>query len=374
MSFLLSIIPAAIVLGILIIIHEFGHFIACRLTGVKVEKFSIGFGPEILHWQGKETRFAISLFPLGGFVKPFGESVSEVDEAGGPKPGDYLAAPLWARMAIVVAGVFMNYVLALVLFAIIFMTGRPIPGTTIGQFVDGYPAKESGMQAGDRIAAINGHEISTWKHMMEQLEKAPDGALALTIDRQGQALDIQVTPKTEDLKDVFGKPIRLKRLGIMPDPKATQFEKFGVGESLKQSWDTVAFLTVSTHKAIFYLLMGKLSLKAISGPIGIVSMTGSAANLGLPYVMQLMATLSVSLAVINLLPVPALDGGHFLFLIIEAIRRKRVSLEVQERAAQVGFVMLLALMGFIIYNDLVNADVFGKIGGFFSQLRGPVGQ
>lgn len=361
MSFLASIIPAAIVLGILIIIHEFGHFIACRLTRVKVEKFSIGFGPEILHWQGKETRFAISLFPLGGFVKPFGESVSEVDEAGGPKPGDYLAAPLWARIGIVVAGVFMNYVLALLLFTAIFMMGRPIPGTTVGQFVDGYPAKESGMQVGDRIAAINGESINTWKDMMIALEKAPEGALDLTLERQGQVLDLQVIPKSEEIKDVFGKDVKLKRLGVMPDPKATQFEKFGLVESCKQSWDTVVFLTVNTHKAIFYLLMGKLSLKAISGPIGIVTMTGSAAQLGLPYLLQLTATLSVSLAVINLLPVPALDGGHLLFLIIEGIRRKRVSLKVQENAAQVGFFLLLGLMGFIIYNDLVNVDAFGKL-------------
>lgn len=367
MNFLASILPAGVVLGILIIIHEFGHFIACRLTGVKVEKFSIGFGPEILHWQGKETRYAVSLFPLGGFVKPFGESVSEVDEAGGPKPGDYLAAPLWARMTIVVAGVFMNYLLAFLLFAVIFMMGRPIPGTTIGGFVDGYPAKTAGLQTGDRIAFINGQETRTWKQLMEVLEKSTEPVLALQVERQGTLMPVQVTPKVEDLKDVFGKPMRLKRMGITPDPKATEFEQFGFGRSLKESWSAVVFLTVNTHKAIFYMLMGKLSLKAISGPIGIVTMTGSAAQLGLPYVLQLTATLSVSLAVINLLPIPALDGGHFFFLLIEGIRRKRVSLMVQERAAQVGFFLMLALMGFIIYNDLVNVDAFGKLRSLLGQ-------
>lgn len=362
MSFLMSIFPAAVVLGILIIIHEFGHFIACRLTGVKVEKFSIGFGPEILHWQGKETRFAISLFPLGGFVKPFGESVSEVEQTGGPKPGDYLAAPLLSRIIIVVAGVFMNYVLAFVLFTVIFMMGRPIPGTTVGQFVDGYPAKESGLQPGDRIMGINGIETRNWKQMMEQLEKSPEGPLNFQVlQPDAQMKTIQITPKSEQLKDVFGKTVQLKRIGIMPDPKATEFERYGAGKALTESWNTVVFLTVNTHKAIFYMLMGKLSLKAISGPIGIVSMAGSATQLGLPYVLQLTATLSISLAVINLLPVPALDGGHLLFLLIEGARRKRVSLLVQERAAQVGFFMLLALMGFIIYNDLINVDAFGKL-------------
>ena len=360
MSFLASIIPSVVVLGLLIIIHEFGHFIACRLTGVKVEKFSIGFGPEIIHWQGRETRFAVSLFPLGGFVKPFGESVGELD-AEGPKAGDYLAAPLFARMFIVAAGVAMNYILAIVLFTSVFMMGRPIPGTTIGGFVDGYPAKVSGLQMGDRILQVNGHESRTWKQLMEYLDEAPDAPVVLQIARQEQVQTVQITPKVEDLKDVFGNPLKLKRLGITPDPKANEFEKYGFLGSLKESWNTVVFMAATTHKALFYLIIGKLSLKAISGPIGIISMTGNAVHLGFTYLLQLTATLSVSLAVINLLPVPALDGGHLFFLIIEGIRRKRVSLVFQERAAQVGFFLLLTLMGFIIYNDLVNVGAFGKL-------------
>ncbi len=367
MSFLMSIIPSLLVLGILIVIHEFGHFMACRLTGVKVEKFSIGFGPEIMHWQGKETRYAVSLFPLGGFVKPFGETVNEVDEAGGSKPGDYLSAPLLSRMFIVVAGVVMNYVLALVLFVVIFMIGRPIPGTTIGTFVDGYPAKTSGLQAGDTVLQVNGQNVSTWKEMTDQLEHAPDAPLSLRVSRGGAEQSFEVTPKVDEVKDVFGKTITLKRLGITPDPKANKFEQYGFLQACQESWNTVVFMTVTTHKAIFYMLMGKMSLKAISGPIGIITMTGVAANLGMTYVLQLAATLSISLAVVNLLPIPALDGGHFFFLLIEAIQRKRVSLAFQERAAQIGFFLLLTLMAFIIYNDLVNIDAFGKILGVFKK-------
>lgn len=363
MSFLMSIIPSLLVLGVLIVIHEFGHFMACRLTGVKVEKFSIGFGPEIMHWQGKETRYALSLFPLGGFVKPFGETTSEVDEAGGPKPGDYLAAPLLSRMFIVVAGVLMNYILAIVLFAAIFMVGRPIPGTVIGSFVDGYPAKASGLQVGDKVTAVNGHAVATWKEMTGALEIAPDGPLHLQVLRAGAEQAFDVFPKVDDVTDLFGKHVKLKRLGITPDPQANQFEKFGFGKSVQEAWNTVVYMAVSTHKAIFYMITGKMSLKAISGPIGIISMTGTAAHLGFTYVLQLAATLSVSLAVVNLLPIPALDGGHFFFLLIEAIKRKRVSLEFQERAAQIGFFLLLTLMVFIIYNDLVNIDAFGKLMG-----------
>lgn len=359
MSFLMSLGPALLVLGVLVTIHEFGHFIACRLTRVKVAKFSIGFGPELLHWQGKETRYVISLFPLGGYVKPAGESVSEVD-ASGPKPGDYLAAPLWARMIIVCAGVIMNYVLAFVLFAAIFMMGRPIPGTTVGGFVKGYPAENSGLQIGDRILQVNSQNVETWKEMTGALEKSPDRAVAILVDRNQKPVALAVTPKVDELQDIFGKSVHLKRLGITPDPKANKFEQFGFLESLAASWETVGFIASMTYKAIFYMAIGKLSLKAVSGPIGIISMAGSAVQLGLPYVLQLAATLSVSLAVINLLPIPALDGGHFLFLIIEGIRRKRVSLVAQERAAQVGFFLLLVLMVFIIYNDLVNINAFEK--------------
>ncbi len=364
MSFLASIVPALIVLGLLIIIHEFGHFLACRISGVRVEKFSIGFGPEILSWQGKETRYAISLLPLGGFVKPAGESISEVEEAG-MKPGDYLAAPLGARIFIVAAGVLMNYFLAFVLFTGIFLLGRPVPGTTIGGFVEGYPAKASGLQAGDKILAVDEKPVKSWRELTDTIEAAPARNLRLKIERNGQPVSLQLDPKVETIKDLFGNLHEVKRLGITPDPRAGEFEKFGLLGSLREAWRTEWFLTAMTHKAIFYLLTGKLSMKTISGPIGIITMTGTAAQLGLPYLLQLTATLSVSLAVINLLPVPALDGGHLFFLLIEGVRRKKVSLAFQERATQAGFFLLLTLMVFIIYNDLVNIEAFEKIKNLF---------
>lgn len=366
MSFLASIGPAMIVLGVLIIIHELGHFLACRLTGVRVEKFSIGFGPEIFHWQGPQTRYAVSLFPLGGFVKPAGESASELGTQP-PQPGDYLAAPIWARIFIVVAGVLMNYILAYFLFVGIFMMGRPIPGTTLGGFVEGYPAVTSGLQEGDTIVAVNGQKVADWRDLTGAIETLPGPELKLGVDRGGAEVEILITPKTETIRDLFGKEVTLKRLGITPDPKANRFEKFGFLESLRVAWETELFLTATTHKAIFYLLMGKISFKMMSGPIGIVTMAGSAAQLGLPYVLQLAASLSISLAVINLLPVPALDGGHLLFLLIEAVRRRRVSLEFQEKATQAGFVALLVLMVFILYNDLVNLEVIDRLKGFLKH-------
>ena len=364
MIFLSSVLPALIVLGVLIIIHEFDHFLACRISGVKVEKFSIGFGPEIFSWQGKETRYVVSLLPLGGFVKPAGESVSETD-ASGPKPGDYLAAPLLSKIFIVVAGVLMNYLLAYVLFTGIFMIGRPIPGTTIATFVDGYPAATSGLQKGDRILTIQGAGVNTWRELTDALDKAPEGALQLTVQRGTQTETISMTPKTDDVKDIFGHAVRLRRLGITPDAASSQFEKYGFGDSLKMAWDTVSMQVTMTYKALFYLAMGKLSMKTISGPIGIITMTGNAVHLGWTYLLQLAASLSISLAVINLLPVPALDGGHLLFLLIEGVIRKPVSLKVQERATQVGFYLLLGLMVFVVYNDIMNLEVIERVKHIF---------
>lgn len=366
MSFLMSVGPTLLILGVLITIHELGHFIACRLTKVRVEKFSIGFGPEVLHWQGAETRYAVSLFPLGGYVKPAGESYSELPEGQEPQAGEYLAAPLGARIFIVCAGVIMNYFLAFVLFAAIFMIGRPVPGTTLGGFVEGYPAASSGLLKGDRILAVSGLPVLTWTDMTHAIEKAPPGPLDLELERRNLAggkdrLTLQLMPKEEDAQDLFGRPVRVRRLGVSPHPEAVFFEKYGAGEAIVRGAETTVSLTVMTHKAIFYMIQGKMSLKAVSGPVGIMSLAGDAAKMGPAYVLQLMATLSISLAVINLLPIPALDGGHLFFLLIEAVRRKRVSLIFQERLTQAGFAALLVLMVFLIFNDLNNLDVFARL-------------
>jgi regulator of sigma E protease len=364
MTFMLSIIPTLIVLGVLITIHEFGHFVACRMSGVDVEKFSIGFGPEILRVKRGTTWYVLSLFPLGGYVKPAGESFSELPDSG-PKPGDYLAAALPKRIFIVCAGVLMNYLLAFVLFGVIFMMGRPVPGTTIGGFVEGYPAEASGLAKGDKIIAVNGEPVATWTQMTGAFEKAAEPGITLLVLREGAEETFSIEPKQETVPDIFGKPVTVKRIGITPHPEANKFERYGFFEAYANSAKTTWYLTAMTHKSIFYLMMGKISVKAISGPVGIISMTGDAAKLGLPYVLQLTATLSISLAVINLLPIPALDGGHLLFLLIEGIRRKKVSLAVQERVTQVGFALLLALMVFLIYNDLANIDAWDKLRGIF---------
>ena len=369
MNFLVSILPAIVVLGVLIIVHEWGHFIACRITGVKVDKFSVGFGPEIFHWQGRETKYVVCLFPLGGFVKPAGEEASDI-KGKGMKKGDFLASSVWARIFIVCSGVIMNYVLAFILFFIIFVSGRPVTGTVIGGFVEGYPAKVSQLVEGDRVLAINESQVETWSEMIEALGKTEGVFIDLTIERTNQTtesdiLTVTIQPKVEEVTDVFGESIKVKRMGIRPHPKAFVYEKYSPLQALKMAWDTEVAFTVMTHKALFYLITGKLSPKNLAGPLGIVKMSGQAAAAGIMTLLQLMAILSVSLAVINLLPIPALDGGHLVFLLIEVFRRKPVSHKFQEKVSTAGFILLMALMVFVIYNDLVNLEALDKIKSFF---------
>lgn len=363
MNFLLNLVPTLIVLGVLILVHEWGHFIACRISGVRVEKFSIGFGPEIFSIQGKETRYTISLFPLGGFVKPAGESVSEI--SGTPRPDDYLSAPLLKKIFIVVSGVGMNYALSFVLFILIFLSGRPVPLSQVGGFVKNYPAESSGLQVGDRILSLNARPVRTWEEMTAALSNLTITPARLQVSRNASVHVVEIPVKLESVQDVFGETHQVGRLGILPDPGAFEIEKLGMLQAITEAALTEYHLTLMTYKAFFYLATGRLSMKTLSGPIGIMTMTGSAAKKGIVHVLHLMAVLGISLAVINLLPIPALDGGHLLFLLIEGALGRKVSLQFQEKAAQIGFVLLMLLMGFVIYNDLVNLQVLDRVQSFF---------
>ena len=364
-----SILPALIVFGVLIIVHEFGHFIACRFSKVRVEKFSIGFGPELLHWQSGETRFSISLFPLGGFVSPAGEEASKVGPEG-PKPGDFLAASVLSRIFIVISGVAMNYVLAFLVFWAVFMIGRPMPGTVVGGFVKGYPAEASLLKVNDKILKVNDKAVANWQDILSRFDETSGAMIKLNIERprakaQPELLTIQIKPKVEDAKDLFGKVVQMKRVGITPDPATYVSERYDSLPALKKAWDLEVSQTVLTHKALFYLITGQVSPKHLMGPLGIIQISGQAAKAGIAAILQLLAILSVSLAVINLFPFPALDGGHLVFLLIELVTCRRISPIWQERITTAGFFLLMALMVFVLYNDVVNLSILEKLKHLF---------
>ncbi len=359
MPMILNLLPALIVLGVLIFIHELGHFLACKLYGVKVEKFSIGFGPEIFHYQGKETRYAISVIPLGGFVKPSGESHEEVG-AEGLKPHDFLAKGPGVRFVIAAAGIVMNFALAYVLFAAVFILGRPILSSKIGGLVEGYPATASQLKAGDRVLDVNGGRVTTWRELTEAIQTSGEGEITFHIERGGGSQAVRVIPKVEEVSDAFGKKHRLSRIGILPSDEYA-LEKYAPKRALREAGVTLANFTLLTFKSIGYLATGRLSMKAVSGPIGIFAIASKTAKLGIVHLMQLTALLSASLAIFNVLPFPPLDGGLLFFTLIEWVARKQVSFRMQDWVTKAGFALLMLLMVFVMYNDLANLAFFERI-------------
>ncbi len=364
-EFIVHIVPTVLILGILIFVHEWGHFLACRFAGVGVEKFSIGFGPELISWQGKETRYSLSLIPFGGFVKPSGETQEEIKERGGQmKSGDFLAASVWNRFLILVAGVAMNFLFAYILFVSVMFIGRPMLSTTIGGFVSGYPAETSGLKSGDKVTHVNGNGVHNWQDMVLQILESKGNRLEFSVARNETAEKFTVIPQFEEGRDIFGQTKRVPRIGIQPSEEFV-VEQYGLIESMIKAAEFEWHLTALTYEALWRLATGQLSLKTISGPIGIVSMAGTAAKMGIIALLQFAAVLSVSLGVINSLPIPALDGGHLFFLAIEAVRRKQLSLTVQERMTQIGFYFLMVLMVLVVFNDLINIGAIAKLKSLF---------
>ena len=362
-------VPIAVtvlILGVLIFVHELGHFLACRLRGVGVEKFSIGFGPELAAWQGRQTRYSISWIPFGGFVKPQGETQEAIRERLAPDPRDYLTAPIATRFLILIAGVAMNYLLAYVLFVAVLWIGRPVLSATIGGFVTGYPAETSGLKVGDQVTGVNARKVRDWQDVTLGIMESKTEILRFSVLRAGRPHEVEVEPRREEGQDVFGRPRRIPRIGILPADQYRE-ERSGFWGAWVQAAQLEWRLTRLTYEAIWYLVTGQLSLRAVSGPIGIVALAGSAAKTGVLAILQLTAVLSVSLAVVNLLPIPALDGGHLCFLVVEAISRKRVSIVVQERLTQLGFYMLMILMVLVVYNDLVHMGAVDKLRSVFSS-------
>jgi len=360
---LAQLIPTLIILGFLIFVHELGHFLMCRWSGVAVEKFSIGFGPEIFRWKGRNTEYVISIIPLGGFVKPKGESFSEL-EKGSLQKGDFLAASKWQRLAILVAGVAMNYLFAFLLLVPVFHLGFPVLKSTIGGFVAGYPAETSGLRTGDQVVSVNGRPVSNWQEMTLAIFDNEKPNLSLSVKRGDVVTDILIEPKEDSAQDAFGDKKQVFRIGVTPSNEYSTLS-YPLPASIQKAFEATVSTTVLTHKAIWRLITGRLSAKTLSGPIGIMAMAGTASKMGLVPLLQLTAMISISLAVINLLPIPALDGGHILFLLIGWIRGREVSHQMQERVTQIGFMCLMALMVFVVYNDLINIGAFQKLRALF---------
>jgi regulator of sigma E protease len=448
-----TIVSFIVVIGILILIHEWGHFIVARWAGVGVERFSIGFGPVLLRWRGKETEYCLSVIPMGGYVKMMGEESPL--EGGETMPYDPTKAfslkPLWVRFLIVFAGPGMNFVLAAVIFMLVLATvGRPVWPPVIGRVAPEAPAAAAGLQTGDLVVNVDGRRVSHWEDLEREVASSSGRPLPLTVARGGATREVIVTPRLTEVRDpifkdarqaweigagpqllpqigavnsgspaekaglkpgdvvvavagqsVFtpeelmqaiqkragqtfevaveragrrvpltvtasavkeknaaGQDVEVGRIGVGIVTKTVNYEPYpphtAVWYGVVKTWD----MTALTAKGLWKIVSRQIDSSNIGGPIQIASEAGRQAKEGPASLALFTAIISVNLALLNLLPVPMLDGGHLFFFVIEGIMGRPLSLRKREAAQQLGFVLLMLLMVYALYNDLVRIDAF----------------
>ncbi len=346
----------AVVLGVLVFIHELGHYLAARWRGVHVEAFSIGFGPRLFGWTDRVgTEWKLSLLPLGGYVKLHGagrpEDVSEEDRASYQAGRTLFEKSVASRAIVVAAGPIANFVLAVVLFALLFaVAGRPVTQPVASTVLSGGAAAAAGLLPGDRIEAIDGHPTPRFEDLQLIVSRSPGRVLVLSVLRDGETRSMPITVGTRGSSDA---PVGVLGIGSA----AVVFEKVDPGQAVldgaEQTWK-VARQTVAGYGQI---LSGKVSTRELSGPLGIAQMSGHVAELGLASLVSFIALLSVNLGLINLLPIPVLDGGYLLFYAAEAIRGRPIPIRALEYGFRAGLALIACLFVLVTWNDLANLGV-----------------
>jgi len=332
-------------------VHEFGHFFIAKRLKVKVERFALGFGPKLLSKQRGDTEYVLCAIPLGGYVKMAGDSLGESKG----EPGEYLSKTPSQRAAIIFCGPLLNYILGLLCFWIVFFTGYPALSTKVGGLLDGFGAKESGVAVGDKIIAVDGQNVVFWEDFQRIIQAKKHTAMArLSIMRDGKETALDVRIKEKEVNDLLGQVRRVGLIGITPSDETIEV-RHGFIKSFILSVDRTRDLTVITYSALWRLICGKLSVReSMTGPLGIYYITSKAAHSGISAVLHLIAALSVSLAIFNLLPLPVLDGSHLLLLVIEKIRGKGISLKTEQVITHIGMTMLIFLAVIVTYNDVLR--------------------
>lgn len=346
-----AVVAALIGLGILIVIHEFGHFLFAKLSGVGVITFSVGFGPKMWVKKVGETEYALSAFPLGGYVKMIGED-PEDDVAESDIERSFAHKGLLKRVAIVAAGPVFNLFLAVLLLAVVFVFyGVPVLSTEIGGVEPGSPAEQAGIQKGDRIVALNGHLIEEWSELSTKIKQSQGNPLNFQIRRDHKELTVTVQAAKKETTNFFGETKQDWMIGISSQVSIEKGRPgLALGKAIYQTGDYAAL----TLLALVKMVSGDVSPKNLGGPILIAQMAGQQAQEGLGSYMFFIAILSVNLGVLNLLPIPVLDGGHLLFFLLEAVLGRPVQIKYREMAQQVGIFLLILLMIYAFYNDIAR--------------------
>ena len=355
-----------LVLSIVVFVHEFGHFIIARWCGVTVKTFSIGFGKEIFGFtDAKGTRWRFAWIPLGGYVKflddanaasqPSAESLAKMTSV--ERAGAFQTKPLWQRAAIVAAGPIANFLLAVVIYTALNATvGVRTISPTIGEVIPNMPAAEAGFEPGDVIKSIDGWSIEGFEDVQRIVSVNGDRELVFGIDRDGKLLQIEVTPKVHEENDTFGGTFRRGLIGVKPSmaPSAVETRYVGPLEALRLGARQTYTNISQVVQGIADMITGRQSPDQMGGPILIAEVTGRVAELGIVAMLSWIAFISANIGFLNLLPIPVLDGGHLLFYAIEAVRRRPLSQRMQEIGFQIGIALVLMLMVYVSYNDVLR--------------------
>jgi regulator of sigma E protease len=363
-SFFLTVVAFLFLLTVVVFVHEMGHYLVGRWCGIGVKAFSIGFGPELIGYTAKSgTRWKISAIPLGGYVKFAGdENVTSTPDAAAleamsdaEKAEAFHLAPVWKRALTVFAGPFANFLLTIAIFSVFFgIYGRAISDPIVARAVPGSAAEDAGFLAGDKFLRVDGEEIRTFADVQRHVGPRAGQPVAFVMERQGKEVSLTAVPKETEITDPLGNKAKIGVIGVETDKNAGKFriETFSpaaaVGEGVKES----AFIAGQTGEFLSRLVRGREDRCQLGGPVKIAALAGKAAERGFAWLIQLTALLSIGIGILNLLPIPPLDGGHLLFYGIEAINRRPVSEKLQEIVYRIGAMAVLAFMLFVIFNDL----------------------
>jgi regulator of sigma E protease len=362
-------LPFLIILSVVVFVHELGHYLVARWAGVRVDVFSIGFGPELFGFTDRAgTRWKFSALPLGGYVKMHGDAdptSSTIDLTAMPDPDSFPAKTVWQRMAIVAAGPSANLLFAIVVLGLLFSTvGRPFTPAVIGEVQEGSAAAAAGLQPADRIVAVDREPLESFEQLQTIVRGQPDVRLTFTIERDGRTMDLVVTPRQTTIEDRFGQVHKIGLIGI--SRSGVEFKRSNPLLALAEGGLETYRLITGTLHALGQMVVGSRTAEELGGPLRIAQMSGEIAKDGVVPVIWFTAVLSINLGLINLFPIPLLDGGHLVLYGIEALRGRPLTERSQEVAFRFGLIVVLSLMVFATWNDLVQLNVIEFFKGLVS--------
>lgn len=362
-AFLHTLLSFLAVISIIVFVHEFGHYIVARLCGVRIEVFSIGFGKEIYGWTSRKTgtRWKISVLPLGGYVKMFGDAsaastpnaqkMEQMTEE--ERKISFHHQPLFRKTLIVAAGPIFNFLLTIAIFtSLVFTYGIVSSEPVVGSVLEGSAAEEAGLKVGDRFLKIDGVSIEKFQDIPTLIATNLGEPISVDLLRSQRVITLSITPKITEVKDTFGNKIKVARIGVS-SPKLT-IEDMGLGGAIATAVDQTWKICVATLKVLGQLITGHRDPAELKGPVGIAHMSGQATESGAGTFIWFIAMLSANLGLVNLLPIPMLDGGHLLYYAIEAIRGRPLAQKVQEIGFRIGTAALAMLMAFTLINDITG--------------------